>query len=315
LSGQSKLLIDEHPLQVLPSLAVKYGLNEAIILQQVHYWIRTKPIEKEGFQWTFSTFERWLKQFPFFSRRTLERAMANLEKSGALVGVVGLAEDARDRTKYYRIDYPVLEGASPAQSAEGQDDENCGDASRQNGGMGIRQNDGVHPAKMAVCIDKEEETQYEETHKESLVLTPFAPGTGFEYPQAVEDLKLYWDHLNSTPFPFSAKDGKALKTFLKDHPAMTRVEFRSCLQHKAKSGGNVASQSFYRWLPRLMDYLAGPLDRFNKSTTNGGVKHEQQREVYAGSLDQLSQFVSDHGAGGNDRGVSTKGKSRLAAPR
>jgi len=38
----SKLLIDEYPLQVLPSLAVIYGLNEAIILQQVHYWIKDR---------------------------------------------------------------------------------------------------------------------------------------------------------------------------------------------------------------------------------------------------------------------------------
>ena len=34
----SKLLINEHPLQVLPSLATKIGLNEAIVLQQIHYW-------------------------------------------------------------------------------------------------------------------------------------------------------------------------------------------------------------------------------------------------------------------------------------
>lgn len=29
----SKLLLDEHPLQVLPGLAKRIGLNEAIILQ------------------------------------------------------------------------------------------------------------------------------------------------------------------------------------------------------------------------------------------------------------------------------------------
>ena len=33
------LLISEPPLQVLPSLAVKIGLNEAIVLQQIHYWL------------------------------------------------------------------------------------------------------------------------------------------------------------------------------------------------------------------------------------------------------------------------------------
>jgi len=36
----SSLLINESPLQVLPSLAVLVGLNEAIVLQQTHYWIK-----------------------------------------------------------------------------------------------------------------------------------------------------------------------------------------------------------------------------------------------------------------------------------
>ena len=32
-----KLLIDDQPLQVLPSLAEAIGLNEALILQQIHW--------------------------------------------------------------------------------------------------------------------------------------------------------------------------------------------------------------------------------------------------------------------------------------
>ena len=34
-----RLLIDEPPLMVLPSLAAVIGLNEAIMLQQIHYWL------------------------------------------------------------------------------------------------------------------------------------------------------------------------------------------------------------------------------------------------------------------------------------
>ena len=41
----SNLLINESPLQVLPTLATYIGLNEAIFLQQVHYWLR---IDKVG---------------------------------------------------------------------------------------------------------------------------------------------------------------------------------------------------------------------------------------------------------------------------
>lgn len=37
----SRLLINEQPLLVLPSLACEIGLNEALMLQQIHYWMNT----------------------------------------------------------------------------------------------------------------------------------------------------------------------------------------------------------------------------------------------------------------------------------
>ena len=35
----SRLLIKESPVMIIPSLAVKIGLNEAVVLQQIHYWL------------------------------------------------------------------------------------------------------------------------------------------------------------------------------------------------------------------------------------------------------------------------------------
>ncbi|MDQ1000403.1 hypothetical protein QFZ28_000803 [Neobacillus niacini] len=35
----STLLINEAPLMIVPSLAVKIGMNEAVVLQQIHYWL------------------------------------------------------------------------------------------------------------------------------------------------------------------------------------------------------------------------------------------------------------------------------------
>jgi hypothetical protein len=43
----SRLLIHEPALQVLPSLAVAIGLNEAIFLQQLHYWLVSSKHEHE----------------------------------------------------------------------------------------------------------------------------------------------------------------------------------------------------------------------------------------------------------------------------
>lgn len=108
----SRLLINEHPLQVLPTLATKIGLNEAIVLQQIHYWndINKKANNnfRDGYYWTFNSYEGWAKQFPFWSSRTIQRAIKKLEDY-KLVAVGNYNKLKIDRTKWYRIDYKVLE--------------------------------------------------------------------------------------------------------------------------------------------------------------------------------------------------------------
>lgn len=107
----SKLLLDEHPLMVMPNLAKKIGLNEAIILQQIHYWNeinkRTNSNFKDGHYWTFNSVQEWREQFPFWSGRTIQRTITNLEKM-KLVITGNYNKLKIDRTKWYRIDYKVL---------------------------------------------------------------------------------------------------------------------------------------------------------------------------------------------------------------
>lgn len=47
------LIIKSRPQIVIPELAVKIGLHEALVLQQLHYWItETKSgIEHDGRRW------------------------------------------------------------------------------------------------------------------------------------------------------------------------------------------------------------------------------------------------------------------------
>jgi len=114
----SKLLLDEHPLIVLPSLALKIGLNEAIVLQQVHYWLilaeRTKDTKKfiEARWWTFGTYKTWQSEnFPWWSINTVGRTFRSLEKAGLLLT---LRPDASEwnQTKWYTIEYTKLESSS-----------------------------------------------------------------------------------------------------------------------------------------------------------------------------------------------------------
>ncbi|MEQ9115686.1 MAG: DnaA N-terminal domain-containing protein [Rickettsiales bacterium] len=106
----SKLLINENPLMVLPTLAVKIGLNEAILLQQVHYWIdpRINKNYINGKFWVYNTLDKWLSQFPFWSKSTLRRTIKNLEENNLLLSTNRVIKGF-DQTKWYSINYDALE--------------------------------------------------------------------------------------------------------------------------------------------------------------------------------------------------------------
>lgn len=108
----SKLLIDSEPLQVLPQLAQAIGLNEAIFLQQLHYWLQRSKNEHDGRQWVYNTFEEWQEQFPFWSLKTMKRIAASLVAKKLLIVRKMKASDW-DRTNWYSIDYSRTEALSP----------------------------------------------------------------------------------------------------------------------------------------------------------------------------------------------------------
>jgi DnaD/phage-associated family protein len=104
---------------VLPALAVKIGLNEAIIVQQMHYWLQKSKHIYDGQAWIYNTHAGWQEQFPFWSINTIRRAIKSLEDAGILI--VGNYNKLKiDNTKWYRIDYQVLEGLSRPPAQNGQ---------------------------------------------------------------------------------------------------------------------------------------------------------------------------------------------------
>nr|WP_302597790.1 DnaD domain protein [uncultured Cellulosilyticum sp.] len=107
-----KVLFDKSPLVVDTVLATYIGLNEAIVLQQVHYWIEINKAKDLNFYedkyWTYNSMKEWGKSFPFYGDKTLKRIFNNLEKLGILK--TGNFNKLRmDRTKWYTIDYERLE--------------------------------------------------------------------------------------------------------------------------------------------------------------------------------------------------------------
>lgn len=79
----SKLLIQEPPLQVLPTLAQIIGLNEAIVLQQLHYHSERSPLIRRGpapepVRWVTRTLKEWSEEFLWWSKRTIQRIFDRL---------------------------------------------------------------------------------------------------------------------------------------------------------------------------------------------------------------------------------------------
>jgi DnaD/phage-associated family protein len=107
--GLSKLLLDDKPIIVLPSLAEKVGLNEAIFLQQLNYWLQESKHCYEEKKWVYNTQEDWQFQFPFWSISTIRRTISKLESIGLLISG-NFNKKNFDRTKWYTINYEELEG-------------------------------------------------------------------------------------------------------------------------------------------------------------------------------------------------------------
>lgn len=108
--SKGNLLIDEYPLIIIPSLASKIGLNKAVVLQQIHFWVSKEKNLEEGRYWVYNTYEGWAEQFPFWSVSTVRRILNGLEDDGLIIAD-NYNKLRFDKTKWYSIDYEKLSSA------------------------------------------------------------------------------------------------------------------------------------------------------------------------------------------------------------
>ncbi|MDW7729707.1 MAG: hypothetical protein SCJ94_06830 [Bacillota bacterium] len=102
----SQTLLKEAPLLVLPTLARAIGLNEAIVLQQIHYWCEVaqkKRINcKDGYHWVYNSVPQWQKQFPWWSVSTVKRILSGLKQNNLVIVSSSYNKYGPDRTQWYR---------------------------------------------------------------------------------------------------------------------------------------------------------------------------------------------------------------------
>ena len=72
------MLIDDYPVLILPKLAEEIGLNKAIVLQQIHFWLSTYAKKNDAHHfaddrwWVWNTYGEWQTNFPWWSTRTIQ---------------------------------------------------------------------------------------------------------------------------------------------------------------------------------------------------------------------------------------------------
>lgn len=108
----SKVLFNKKPITIDVDFATNVGLNESIVLQQIHYWIVKNKEEgrnlKEDRYWTYNTLEEWHKKIPFLKKDAVRKALENLRKLEFLI-VGNFNKSKVDRTLWYTIDYDKLD--------------------------------------------------------------------------------------------------------------------------------------------------------------------------------------------------------------
>ena len=98
--------LDSYPIVVKKELAVNYGLNESVVLQQIYYWITHNQNNNQNFldnrYWTYNTMESWQKQFPFWCLKTIKTIFNNLHKKNLIISCAPNSK-LGDQTKWYTL--------------------------------------------------------------------------------------------------------------------------------------------------------------------------------------------------------------------
>lgn len=167
----SNLLFDEPPLVVSPTLACVVGLQEAIVLQQIHYWLAHSKHVHGGRKWVYNTYEEWAVQFPFWKPESIRKIVANLRLAG-LLDVEKLSADKGNRTNYYAINYEALSALS-SKAKQAHPEKSTARPSGRNHRITNRKNPPVHAEESTGSLYRTETTT--ETTQRKVAALPVLP--------------------------------------------------------------------------------------------------------------------------------------------
>ena len=88
------------------NIAMKYGIQPAIILNNLYFWIeKNRANEKhfyDGYYWTYNSMKAFSELFPYMTERQIDYAIKKLVESGLIIKG-NYNKSSYDRTCWYAI--------------------------------------------------------------------------------------------------------------------------------------------------------------------------------------------------------------------
>ena len=113
----STLLFDEPPIAFSPTLARRIGLHEAILLQQIHYWLHHKSRDPDRYRdyyidgrfWVKWNMQEMMEYVPLGKSADPYKRTVKLLKEHSVLLVAQHWKSRYINTNFYSIDYANLE--------------------------------------------------------------------------------------------------------------------------------------------------------------------------------------------------------------
>lgn len=96
--------------------ALRYGVNEAIMLHHIIFWIDTNAANKQNFfegrYWTYNSTTAFMEQFPFWSKDQIKRILKSLREQDVIM-VGNFNKSGYDKTLWYALTDTFVQTAQP----------------------------------------------------------------------------------------------------------------------------------------------------------------------------------------------------------
>lgn len=153
----SKLLINENPLVISPTLVIELGSFEAAaFLQQLHFWLGVTQYHFDGKPWVYNNTNQCVEMMRgTVSKRSIERIISHLKKRQLIV-VARLHSNKWNKTNFFTINYEEF-GKIESRYASNScvpDTAKMAESKPPKWRDQDRQNGGIDNAKMAESLQK-----------------------------------------------------------------------------------------------------------------------------------------------------------------